>query len=111
MQGRLIRYVMLVTMVMTIVSCSVTRDLPEGTYLLSSVRFEEDKSVPRDRRITVDKDGLDTYVRQSPNKKIFGLDFYVWVYEHANPEKHDWWNKPTSYHLILPPLTQAQSEC
>ena len=79
-------------MVMTIVSCSVTRDLPEGTYLLSSVRFEEDKSVPRDRRITVDKDGLDTYVRQSPNKKIFGLDFYVWVYEHANPEKHDWWN-------------------
>ena len=83
---------MLVAMVMTIVSCSVTRDLPEGTYLLSSVRFEEDKSVPRDRRITVDKDGLDTYVRQSPNKKIFGLDFYVWVYEHANPEKHDWWN-------------------
>ena len=79
-------------MVMTIVSCSVTRDLPEGTYLLSSVRFEEDKSVPRDRRITADKDGLDTYVRQSPNKKIFGLDFYVWVYEHANPEKHDWWN-------------------
>ena len=92
MQGRLIRYMMLVAMVMTIVSCSVTRDLPEGTYLLSSVRFEEDKSVPRDRRITVDKDGLDTYVRQSPNKKIFGLDFYVWVYEHANPEKHDWWN-------------------
>ncbi|MBR6544122.1 MAG: BamA/TamA family outer membrane protein [Alistipes sp.] len=92
MRGRLIRYVMLVAMVMTIVSCSVTRDLPEGTYLLSSVRFEEDKSVPRDRRITVDKDGLDTYVRQSPNKKIFGLDFYVWVYEHANPEKHDWWN-------------------
>ena len=83
---------MLVAMVITIVSCSVTRDLPEGTYLLSSVRFEEDKSVPRDRRITVDKDGLDTYVRQSPNKKIFGLDFYVWVYEHANPEKHDWWN-------------------
>ena len=92
MRGRLIRYMMLVAMVMTIVSCSVTRDLPEGTYLLSSVRFEEDKSVPRDRRITVDKDGLDTYVRQSPNKKIFGLDFYVWVYEHANPEKHDWWN-------------------
>ena len=92
MLGRLIRYMMLVAMVMTIVSCSVTRDLPEGTYLLSSVRFEEDKSVPRDRRITVDKDGLDTYVRQSPNKKIFGLDFYVWVYEHANPEKHDWWN-------------------
>ena len=92
MLGRLIRYMMLVAMVMTIVSCSVTRDLPEGTYLLSSVRFEEDKSVPRDRRITADKDGLDTYVRQSPNKKIFGLDFYVWVYEHANPEKHDWWN-------------------
>jgi hypothetical protein len=87
-----IRYMLLVAMMLVIASCSVTRSLPEGEYLLTRVKFEEDKSTPRSERITLDKDGLETYVRQSPNKRIFGIDFYVWVYEKANPEKDNWWN-------------------
>ena len=73
-------------------ACNVTRSLPEGEYLLSKVDIVEDKATPRDERITVDIDGIDTYIRQSPNKKFLGIDFYVWVYEHANPEKDNWWN-------------------
>ena len=87
-----IRYMLLVAMMLVIASCSVTRYLPEGEYLLTKVTFEDDKSTPRSERITLDKDGLETYVRQSPNKRIFGIDFYVWVYEKANPEKNNWWN-------------------
>ena len=78
--------------VMVVTACNVTRSLPEGTYLLHEVNIEDDKQTPRDERITRDKDGLDTYVRQSPNKRILNLDFYVWVYEKANPEKNNWWN-------------------
>lgn len=87
-----VRYMLLVALALVIASCSVTRSLPEGEYLLTRVKFEEDKETPRSERITLDKDGLDTYVRQSPNKRIFGIDFYVWVYEKANPEKDNWWN-------------------
>ncbi len=73
-------------------ACNVTRSLPEGEYLLSKVSFRDDKSTPRDERITVDRDDLESYVRQSPNKRILGIDFYVWVYEKANPNKDNWIN-------------------
>ena len=86
------RYVVMIMVVVLATACSVTRSLPEGEYLLNKVRFEVDKDTPREERITLDKDGLESYVRQSPNKRILGLDFYVWVYEKANPEKDNWWN-------------------
>ena len=92
MRSAVIRYMVLVAMAVVIVACNVTRSLPEGSYLLSSVKFEDDKTAPREQRITQDKDDLETYVRQSPNKKFFGLDFYVWTYEKANPDKDNWWN-------------------
>ena len=79
-------------MTLLVVGCNVTRNLPEGEYLLSEVKFEEDKSVPRDQRITQSNDDIEAYVRQSPNKRFLGFDFYVWVYEKANPEKDNWWN-------------------
>ena len=79
-------------MVAMTVGCNVTRSLSEGEYLVSNVKFEEDKSVPRDERITVNNDGIETYVRQSPNKRFLGFNFFVWVYEKANPEKDNWWN-------------------
>ena len=79
-------------MTLVVVGCNVTRNLPAGEYLVSKVKFDEDKTTPRDQRITVDKDGIDVYVRQSPNKRFLGIDFYVWVYEHADPEKDNWWN-------------------
>ena len=86
-----LRLVLLVVVALA-AACNVTRSLPEGEYLLSKVHIVEDKTTPREERITVDIDGIDSYIRQSPNKKILGLDFYVWVYEHANPEKENWWN-------------------
>jgi outer membrane protein assembly factor BamA len=91
MMGRSLK-ILLVLVAMLAVSCSVTRSLPEGEYLLSAVKIKSDKTQPHDDRITADKDGLDIYVRQSPNKRILGIDFYVWVYQMANPEKKNWWN-------------------
>ena len=78
--------------VLVVAACNVTRSLPEGEYLLSKVSFNDDKTTPRDERITADRDDLESYVRQSPNKRILGIDFYVWVYEMANPQKTNWWN-------------------
>ena len=79
-------------MAVVAIGCNVTRSLSEGEYLVANVKFEEDKSTPRNQRITEDNDGLDVYVRQTPNKRFLGFNFYVWVYEKANPEKDNWWN-------------------
>ncbi len=73
--------------------CNVTKSLPEGSYLLSKVDIKSDRSVPREERITNDKDNLDNYVKQSPNRRFFGFNLYVWFYQHANPKKNNGWNK------------------
>ena len=36
---------------------------------------------------------LRKFIRQNPNKRFLGLNFYVWVYEQADPEKDNWWNR------------------
>lgn len=82
-----------VILAVVVVGCDVTSSLPEGSYLLSKVTVEDDKTAPADERITIDKDGIDVYIRQSPNKRILGMDFYVWVYEKADTTKKNWWNK------------------
>ena len=71
-------------------ACSVTRQLPEESYYLQKVRIEEDRSVPREERITASE--LGKYVRQAPNKRLLGTNFYVWLYGQANPAKENGWN-------------------
>jgi outer membrane protein assembly factor BamA len=73
------------------VACSVVKELPEGNYLVDKVTIEEDRELPRKERITASE--LDRYVWQSPNKRFLGTNFYVWVYNRANPDKDNWWNR------------------
>ncbi len=71
-------------------ACNVTRHLSEGEYLVQQVKIESDKRLPRKERITSEE--LKDYLRQSPNKRLFGMNFYVWVYDLANPAKNNGWN-------------------
>ena len=68
-------------------ACSVTRKIPEGQYLLQQVKIDADKSTPRKERITAAD--FEKYVRQTPNKRFLGTNFYVWLYEQANPGKQN----------------------
>ena len=70
--------------------CNITHLLPSDEYLLQRVKIEEDKSVPRSERIKSDE--LLSYLRQKPNKRFLGTDFYVWVYLMAKPDKDNSWN-------------------
>lgn len=72
-------------------ACSVTRQIPEGQYLLRKVKIEDDRTVPRRDRILASE--LEKYVRQTPNKRFLGTNFYVWLYEQANPAKENRWNE------------------
>ena len=87
-----LRYILLM-LVIVVVGCDVTSMLPEGSYLVSKVTIEDDKLTPPDERITNDTDGIEYYIRQSPNKRILGMDFYVWVYEKVDTTKNNWWNR------------------
>ena len=71
-------------------ACSVTRHIPEGQYFLQKIRIEDDKATPRQERIPASD--LEKYVRQTPNKRFLGTNFYVWPYEQADPAKTNGWN-------------------
>ncbi|MEG2613419.1 MAG: BamA/TamA family outer membrane protein [Alistipes sp.] len=71
-------------------SCSVTRKIPAGQYLVHKVTIEDDKSTPRNERIRTS--AMEQYVRQSPNKRFLGMNFSLWIYGLANPEKKNGWN-------------------
>ncbi|MFI3327653.1 MAG: BamA/TamA family outer membrane protein [Rikenellaceae bacterium] len=71
-------------------SCGVTRNIPEGYYLLNKVNVAADESSPIEERIASSE--LLKYIRQSPNKRLFGFNFYTWVYSKIDHEKDNWWN-------------------
>ena len=89
--GRLWRIVLAAVLGFVGSACSVTRHIPEGSYFLQKVRIEDDRSVPRKERIPASE--LEKYIRQSPNKRFLGTNFYVWLYEQADPEKENRWNE------------------
>lgn len=72
-------------------SCSVTRHIPQGSYLLRENVVEVDKSTPRHERITVPE--IEKYIRQSPNKRFLGTNAYIWVYTLSNPKRDNWINR------------------
>ena len=80
----------LFVVILVVSSCSVTRNLPEGTYLLEKVKIQTDKQTHRDEQIKADE--VYKYIRQTPNKHFLGTNFYVMAYNLANPEKDNWWN-------------------
>lgn len=88
------RLILLVIAAMTgaaLSSCSVTRHIPDGSYLLKRNVIETDKEAPRSERITSNE--LGRYVQQSPNKRFLGTNFYAWMYSQAKPEKNNGWNR------------------
>lgn len=82
-------------------ACSVTRYIPDGSYLVQKVVIEEDKQTPRKERIMPDE--MEKYIRQSPNKRLLGTNFYVWFYEQADSAKDNWWNN-TKRRIGEPPV-------
>lgn len=71
------RVVLIAAVCIGCASCSVTRKIPDGQYLVQKVRIEDDKSTPRKERIRAAE--LERYVRQSPNKRFLGLNVGVWL--------------------------------
>jgi outer membrane protein assembly factor BamA len=61
-------------------SCNATKHVPDDKLLLSNVSFDCDNS-------EIDLEDLETTLRQKPNRKVFGIRFYLWLHNRVNPEK------------------------
>ncbi len=91
MLSKIIRNALALLLLFTTLSCGVTRHTPEGQYFLQRVKIEADDSTIKDERIP--SYVLESYIRQTPNKRLLGTQFYVWAYNLADPDKDNSWNR------------------
>lgn len=87
---KLRNYIFVLLLVSLLVACNVTRHLAQNEDLLVSVDIKVDKSVRGKDRIHSSE--IKRYLKQQPNKRFLGTNFYVWVHSLANPNKNNRWN-------------------
>ena len=86
------RYATLALLLLILTSaCSTARHVPDGSYLLSSVKIQIDSLTPYEREQLGD---LELYLTQQPNTRILGL--FKWtlgVYSLSNPKSNSFLNR------------------
>jgi hypothetical protein len=79
----------LVIIIFTAASCNPTKYVPSGELLLNSNELLlRESSVPLPP--TVSKSTIKPYLRQQPNKKIFGARFHLRLYNLSDIDKDKW---------------------
>ncbi|MCD6596065.1 MAG: BamA/TamA family outer membrane protein [Bacteroidales bacterium] len=68
-------------------SCSQTRYVPEGEYLLQKNKLKVD------RNKDIDKSEMQSYIKQSTNNEILGVKLKLWLYNRSNIDKDLWIHK------------------
>ena len=53
-------------------SCSITRNMPQGEYLLHKNIIQYSDSIPKNERIPIST--LKPYIKQDPNKRFIGTN-------------------------------------
>jgi len=80
------RPILIILVLLFITGCRTAKYIPEGSYLLNKV------TVKADNEAIPNKD-FETYIRQKPNKRIFGFArFHMGLYNLSNPEKDNWFH-------------------
>ena len=80
------RLVTIVLLLLVVMGCSTTKYIPQGEYLLNKVTVKADDD-------QISNKEFEDYVRQKPNKRIFGFArFHMGLYNLSNPEKTNWFH-------------------
>ena len=87
MMNRSLRICYFICIVLLLTSCSTTKFVPDGEYLLDKVEIVSDN---RDYKSA----DLKSYLRQQPNFKVFGLmKWQLFVYDWSGKNEKKWINK------------------
>jgi outer membrane protein assembly factor BamA len=81
--GYYILFILINLFIMFLTSCNSTKYVPEGESLLNENHIDVNKE-------SVKKSDLIPYIKQTPNKRIFGSRFYLGLYNLSNIKKDKW---------------------
>jgi outer membrane protein assembly factor BamA len=92
--------------ILAISSCNPTKYVPENQSLLYENRINMNKDY-------IKKSTLEPYIKQQPNKRIFGTRFYLGLYNLSNINKstgfHEWLRRIGEAPVIFDPSSAKQS--
>ena len=78
---------LVILVMMLLASCSATKYVPEGSYLLDGISVESDNK-------DINTSDLSLYLRQSPNSKLFGLfHTQLYIYNLSGRDTTKWVNR------------------
>lgn len=81
------RYIIFLYLTLALASCSATKFVPDGSYLLDEVKVQTDNK-------DIKPSNMRMYVRQKPNSKWFSLiKTQLYVYNLSGRDSIRWYNK------------------
>ena len=80
---------LLTIIIFTVASCNPTKYVPSGELLLSSNELAV-SAVGEPLPETVSRSAMKPYIRQQPNKKIFGVRFHLGLYNLSDLTREKW---------------------
>ncbi|HKL38469.1 MAG TPA: POTRA domain-containing protein, partial [Bacteroidales bacterium] len=87
-------------------SCSPTKHVPEGDYLLKKFKIKTENK-------NIEKSEIKKYIRQKPNQRFLGLSFPLFLYNLSNPEKeqgiHKWLREKGEEPVVWDPFMMEES--
>lgn len=89
MKSVILKYLSNFILLFVITSCSTTKHVPEGKYLLDDVKIEIEG-----KNENIKPADLRNYLRQIPNHKVFGnLNLQLGIYNISGKDSTKWYNK------------------
>ena len=103
---------MLLIIILTAASCNPTKYVPSGDVLLNkNTLIIEGTGEPLPSTVT--KSAMKPYIKQQPNKKIFGARFHLGLYNLSDIEKekwpHGWLRKIGEEPVVFDPVSATRS--
>ncbi|NQU88794.1 MAG: outer membrane protein assembly factor, partial [Mariniphaga sp.] len=98
---------MLAILMIYVASCSPVKYVPDDSYLLNKTEIKVDDK-------TVEKENVDSYIRQKENLRILGFfKFHLWLYNLSSKKKtNDWFKRigeePVIYNELLTQRSNSQ---
>jgi outer membrane protein assembly factor BamA len=106
------KLLLLLAIIFTAASCNPTKYVPSGEILLNSNNLVV-KETEQPLSSSVTKANMKSYIRQNPNKKIFGARFHLGLYNLSdiNKEKwpHGWLRRIGEEPVIFDPAAASRS--
>lgn len=89
------RFIIILFLTLFTLSCSVTKRLQEGTYLLSSNELAVTFADSLEKKYKIDKGTIKEFIptAQIPNTKFFGYNLSVRIYQMADSASNSWGNR------------------